>query len=110
MMRILTAAILVTSILTWGGNMTKTRQLGVTAELPGSSLKWIHIAEAEFDREKLNLDRYRLSVVEEEDVVVVIVTGLKQPKNAIGSVGPDPGYEVEIRKKDRKVLRSNYVR
>jgi len=90
--------------------MTKTMKLEVTAELPGSSLKWIHIAEAEFDRRKLDLDKYRVSVIEERDTVVVILTGLKQPRNSIGSLGPDLGYEVEISKRTRKVVRSNYVR
>jgi hypothetical protein len=104
------AILLLSSTFTWSGSMTKPRQLGVAAELPGSALKWIHIAEVEFAREKLDLDKYRISVEEEGDSVFVILTGLKQPKNAVGSVGPDPGYEVEISKKDRKVLRSNYVR
>lgn len=107
---ILTFAILLASTLTWSGDMTKTRQLGVAAELPGASLKWIRIAEVEFDRQKLNLDKYRVSVVEEDDSVIVILTGLKEPKNVRGSVGPDPGYEVEISKKDRKVVSSSYVR
>ena len=110
MTRILAAAILVASTLTWSGTMTKKSQLGVSAELPGSSLKWIHIAEGEFERRGLNLDKYRVSVVEDKDSVVVILTGLREPKGVRGSVGPDPGYEVEISKKDRKVLRSNYVR
>ena len=90
--------------------MTKTSQLGVEAELPGSTLKWIHIAEGEFDQKNLDLDRYRVSVVEEKNSVVVILSGLNEPKNVRGSLGPYPGYEVEISKKDRKVLRSNYVR
>ncbi len=90
--------------------MNKKGQLGVEAELPGSSLKWIHIAEGEFERKKLDLDRYKVSVVEERDAVVVILSGLNEPKNVRGSLGPDPGYEVEISKKDRKILRSNYVR
>ena len=49
MRRILAAAILVASTLTWGATMTRTRRSGVTAEHPGSSLKRIHIAEVEFD-------------------------------------------------------------
>ncbi len=110
MIRILGAAILGTSILAWSGTMAKKSQLGVSADLPGSSLKWIHIAEGEFERRGLNLDKYRVSVVEDEDSVVVILTGLHEPKGARGSVGPDPGYEVEISKKDRKVLHSNYTR
>ena len=90
--------------------MFDARKLGVEAELPGASLKWIRIAEVEFERNKLNLDRYRISVEEEDDSVIVILTGLKEPKDSRGSVGPDPGYEVEISKKDRKILSSNFVR
>jgi hypothetical protein len=110
MKRILAAAILVASTLTWGATMTKTRKLGVAAELPGSSLKWIHVAEPEFARERLNLDKYRVSVVEEDNSVVVILTGLKQPKGVMGSAGPDPGYWVVISKKGMKVLGAYYTR
>jgi len=90
--------------------MSQKRRLGVAAELPGSSLKWIHIAEGEFERERLDLDKYRVSVVEEDDSVVVILTGLNEPKHVRGSVGLDLGYAVEISKKTRKVLQSSYTR
>src|SRR5260370_41799516 len=110
MLKILAAAILVASTLTWSGTMTQKHRLGVAAELPGSSLKWIHIAEGEFERERLDLNKYRVSVVEEEDSVVGILTGLKEPKHVRGSAGPDPGYAGEISTKDRKVLWSSYAR
>ncbi len=115
MRRILAPAMLVIAIITSGVATAKISRSRVVAEMPGSSLKWIHIAEGEFARKGLDLDRYRVSVVEEDDSVVVILTGLKSPKNVrgsrvVGSVGPDPGYEVEISKKDLRVLRSNYVR
>ena len=82
----------------------------VTAEFPGASLKWIHIAEAEFQRKKLDVDKYTISVVEENNSVTVGLSSLDNVPGARGSSGTYPGYEVEISKKDLKVLRSNYVR
>jgi hypothetical protein len=59
---------------------------------------------------KLDLDKYIVSVVEQDDSVMV---GLRSPDSvpgARGSTGRYPGYEVEINEKDLKVVRSNYVR
>jgi hypothetical protein len=90
--------------------MTNTDDLGIVAQLPGSSLKWIHIAEREFERAGLDLDKYKIIVVEEDNSMIVILKGLNEPKVVRGSIGQYPGYEVEIGKKDLKVIRSNYVR
>jgi hypothetical protein len=109
---ILASAIIVIAITTLSAAMAKTSQLRIVAELPGSSLKWIHIAEGEFERKGLDLDKYTVLVVEEKSSVVVILRGLNAPRSARGkgNEGPDPGYAVEISKKDLKVVRSNYVR
>lgn len=107
---ILASALLAIALTASLAAVGRTNQSNVVAELPGSSLKWIHIAEGEFAREGLDLNKYQVSVVEEKSSVVVMLTGLKPPRAARGSVGPDPGYGVEISKKDHKVLRANYVR
>jgi hypothetical protein len=101
---------LVIAAMTSGVATAKISQSHIMAEMPGSSLKWIHIAEVEFRREGLDLDKYRVSVIEEKNSVVVILTGLKSPKGVRGSMSPDPGYEVEISKRELKILHSNYVR
>lgn len=90
--------------------MTQTGQLGVDAELPGKSLKWIHIAEPQFKREKLDLDKYTVTVFEEDESVAVILTSFDAPKRSRGSGGTYPAYEVEISKKTMKIIRASYVR
>jgi hypothetical protein len=110
-MKRLTLAILVaTSILGWSALLAQSVPPKVVAELPGGSLKWIHIAEAEFQRKDLDVDKYTVSVVEENNSVTVTLRSLDSVPGARGSSGTYPGYVVEISKKDLKVLRSNYVR
>jgi hypothetical protein len=82
----------------------------VVAEFSGASLKWVHAAEPEFEKKKLDLGNYLISVIEQNDSVVVVLTASDAEKGARGSSGTYPGYEVEIRKNDLKILRSNYVR
>lgn len=82
----------------------------VTAEFPGASLKWVHIAEAEFQRKKLDVDKYTVSVVEESNSVTVSLSSLDSVPGTRGSSGIYSAYTVEISKKDLKILRSNYVR
>src|SRR5579864_9083768 len=82
----------------------------VVAEFSGASLKWIHVAEPEFHRQKLDLDKYIVSVVEQRDSVTVGLSSVDAVQGARGRTGSHPGYEVEITKKDLKVVRSNYIR
>jgi hypothetical protein len=107
---ILALAVLVVAISASIAASAITSQSRIETQMPGSSLKWIHIAEHEWERKEFDLDKYRVLVVEEENSVTVILRGLNEPKGTLGSIGPDPGYEVEISKKTYKVLRSNYVR
>ena len=67
-------------------------------------------AEPEFQRRKLDLNKYTVSVIEERDSVAVVLKSLDAIEGVRGSSGSYPGYEVEISKKDLKVVRSNYVR
>lgn len=106
------AMIAVASILVSSASIAQPSPPKVIAEFPGASLKWIRIAEPEFEQRKLDLENYTIAVVEEDDSVVVL---LRSPdavgvSGARGSTGKFPGYEVEISKKDKKVVRSNYVR
>lgn len=112
MKRFVLAMIVVASILVWNASMAESNPPRVMAEFPGSSLKWVRIAEPEFEQRKLDLDNYTITVVEEDDSVAVI---LRSPETVgvpglRGSTGKFPGFAVEISKKDRKVIRSNYVR
>jgi len=90
--------------------MTQSNAPKVIAEFSGASLKWIHIAEPEYERKKLDLDRYIVVVSEQNDSVTVGLGSPDAVEGARGSTGKYPGYEVEISKKDLKVVRSNYIR
>ena len=90
--------------------MAQSNPTKVLAEFRGASLKWIHAAEPEFQRKKFDLDKYIVSVVEQDDSVMVLLRSSDSIKGSFGSTGKYPAFEVEISKKDMKVLRSNYVR
>ena len=107
---ILVTTMVVISTLGWSAAMVRSNSLKVLAEFPGSSLKWIRVAEPEFEREKLDLNKYTISVVDEGDSVAVMLRAADIPKGARGNTAGYPGYEVEISKKDLKVLQSNYTR
>src|ERR1700680_4411083 len=71
MKRFVWAMVLVMSILGWRQLLAQSKPPRVMAEFAGASLKWIQAAEPEFQREKLDLDKYMVSVVEQDDAVVV---------------------------------------
>lgn len=110
MRKFILAMVMAASIQGWNISMAQSNPPKVAAELPGSCLKWIHAAEPEFQRKHLDLDNYTISVLEQEESVTVILSSVDAPEGARGSVGKHPGYEVEISKKNMKILRSNYVR
>lgn len=101
-------AILVASLQTNGAQQQP--HAGVLAELPGSSLKWIHIAEPEFERQNLDVSKYAVSVVEDDDSVHVTLTNPHRKPGVRGNPGPLPEYDVEIRRTDGKVVRQSYIR
>jgi hypothetical protein len=94
----------------WSLVMAQSNTPKMMAEFPGASLKWVRAAEPEFQQKKLDLDKYTVLVVEREDSVTVILKSTDSVEGSRGSTGKYPGYEVEISKKDLKILRSNYVR
>jgi hypothetical protein len=106
MMRILGITILLIATAIVIGGRTQDKVLGVDAELPGKSLKWIHIAEPVIARKKFNVDNFTVHVFEEEDKVTVYLTDLNQPSTTRGG----GGLNVEISKKSKKVLRTYYSR
>lgn len=54
------------------------------------SLKWIHAAEPEFQRRKLDLSKYSTSVIEERDSVTVVLKLIDAVEGAKGSSGSYP--------------------
>lgn len=110
MKRFAWAMMVAISVLGWSSPTAQSNPPKVKAEFPGASLKWVHAAEPEVQRRKLDLDNYTVSVIEEDDSVAVSLTSPDAAKGARGSTGSYPGYEVEISKKDMTVVRSNYIR
>jgi hypothetical protein len=108
--RLTLAVMVVISVLGQSALLAQSGPPKVVAEFSGASLKWIHAAEPEFQQQKLNLDKYIVSVVEEHDSVTVGLRSYDAVEGTRGSSGSYPGFEVEISKKDLKVVRSNYVR
>ena len=103
--------IILLSVLGWNESMGQSnhRPLGT---FPAASLKWIHAAEPTFGREKLDLDKYNISVIDEGDSVTVSLTSVDcvEGSHKRGSCGTYPGFVVTVSKKDKHVVRSNYVR
>ncbi len=81
---------------------------------PGSGLRWLYAAEGEIksritDR-NFDLNKCKVSIIEEEVSVVVLLTTPGLPKTLRGHAGDCAGLEIEIRKADAKVVRSNYIK
>jgi len=91
-------------------SMAQANPERVKTEFPGSCLKWIHLAEVEFEHRNLDVNNYIISVFEKSDSVVISLSSPDQPNGARGSTGKYPGFEVEIGAKNLKILRSNYIR
>jgi hypothetical protein len=104
------AAMLLLSILDWRGAAAHASSLRVIAEFPGVALKWVKIADVEFARQKLDKNNYKIVVVDTDASIVVILDDLEKLPGTRGSSGKYPGYEVEIRKSDLAIVRSNFVR
>jgi hypothetical protein len=94
----------------WSASMAQSSAERTVAKFPGSYLKWIRVAEAEIHRKHLNLDNYIVSVIDEDENVAVCIKSADAPEGSKGSGGSHVGYEVEISKRDSKVVRSYYLR
>ena len=110
MRRFVWAMFLVISLLGMSELLAQSTTPRVIAEFTGVAMKWIHAAEPEFQRRNLNLDEYIISVAAQDDSVMVTLSAPDSVEGARGSSGSHPAFVVEIRKKDLKVVRSNYIR
>jgi hypothetical protein len=97
------------SFLMGGMVMAQKGPIKVVAELPGNVLQWIHVAEPAFAQEKLNIENYKIMVIDYGSTVTVVLTS-NETSHARGSAGKYPGYEVSISKKTRKILKAYYAR
>ena len=80
------------------------------AKLSGLVLRCVFAAKKELEQKKIPLEKYDISILENQNSVMIV---LKTPGQAVtvrGDMGKFPGYEVEVRKIDLHIARSNYIR
>jgi hypothetical protein len=77
--------------------------------IQGSSFLAIGAAMEIFRRYEPDLVKYRIEVVRDGDSLVVIFTDKDRLPGTRGSIGL-PGFEVAFDARDRRVLRSNFIR
>ncbi len=80
------------------------------AKFSGTALKWIQIAQPEFERERLDVSRYNVVVDESADEVYVMLISPDSKPSYRGSSGTYPNFEVTISKKDGKVVNASFAR
>ncbi len=80
------------------------------ARFPGTALKWIQIAQPEFERKNLDVTRYNIVVDESADSVYVSLISPDSNPSGRGSTGTYPNFEVTINKKNGKVVSASFAR
>jgi len=80
------------------------------AVFPGTALKWLAAAQVVIDKRALDREKYIISIFDEGETVIVLLSAIDEIPGALGSTGSVPGYEIEIRKQDSQVIRANYSR
>ena len=110
MKRFVWATLLLLSTLGTRGLSDQSTPPTVIAEFAGASLKWIHVAEPEFQRRSLNLDKYIISVAERNDSIMVTLSAPDAVDGGRGSSGSYPAFFVEISKKEMKVVHAYYIK
>lgn len=78
--------------------------------ISGKNYLAIQVAVEELRKRNLHVDGYKIKVLRMGDSILVIFLDENQPDDAIGSVGPKPGIEVEIDPSVMQVIRSDFIR
>ena len=76
----------------------------------GVDLKAIQAALPIFEKHGLKIDDYKVVVIEDREFVVVIFDDPDRPPGQIGSTARKVAFEVRLRRSDRSVVGSNFVR
>ncbi len=78
----------------------------------GSNLLYIQAAIPEIENKKVDLNLYRLSVIEEADFITIVLLDKNASRGSStrGNPGKVPGIEIQLDRKSKKILKSNYVR
>lgn len=75
----------------------------------GSNLLAIQAAMQVFQKYQPDLAKYKIEVIRDGDDLAVLFADKDRPPGTRGSVG-QPGFEVELNARDRRVIRSSFVR
>lgn len=78
--------------------------------ISGESQKAIQLALPEFSKRGLNLDGYRIVVMEVNGQLVVLFEDAETPPGQRGSSGAKLGFEVALSENGSRVVRANFVR
>jgi hypothetical protein len=103
-------AVVFSLFLAWCGLAAQSTATRTVAVFPGNCLRWVQLAENEIHKKHLNLDDYNVTVDESSELVTVSLKSLDAPAGSKGSAGSHPGFAVEIRKADSKIVKSFYLR
>ena len=87
-----------------------TSSLKTLDVVQGSSLAPIQAASTIFQRHKLDLAHYKITLVRDGTALVVMFTDKDAKPGGRGSLGTHPGFEVEMDSHGQHVLKSYFVR
>lgn len=91
--------------------MAEIGPISVKDTLSGKSFLAIQKAATEFmHRQKVDLTKYNITLLQEGEMWVVIFKGKEIAPGTFGHIPSSPGFEVELNSHDLTVLRSNFVR
>jgi AMMECR1 domain-containing protein len=82
-----------------------------SASLLGKSVLYIKAALPEIERQKLDLNLYRVTVFEENNSVFVVLADKNASNDSVrGSPGKIPAFQVELDRDSMQILKSSFVR
>ena len=87
-----------------------TSSLKTIDVVQGSSFAPIQAASTVFQRHKLDLAHYKITLVRDGTALVVMFTDKDAKPGGRGSLGTHPGFEVELDSHGQQVLKSHFVR
>jgi hypothetical protein len=93
-----------------GFAMAQSKGQKEVVECEGRVFKWVQVAEKELAKNKIAIEERRILVFEDDESVVVAFVGPRSSVWERGAPGSVPGLEVQIRKADLAVQRTNFVR
>lgn len=84
--------------------------LKIVDRVSGHSLRAIQVAQSSFNNRGLNLDDYKVTVMEIGSSVIVLYEDKDTRAGQRGSSTSKPSYEVELRNGSLELIRENFSR